>query len=132
LAFLESADDLGPETHLDAGDSARLLERLGCGPRALADAIATLPDPERDGERLWLVERCRRRLVAAMGDIDAELERLPTLPAALALAGSCFPIHVFVATVPAVRAWHAARGVPDDVSWATLADLVPRPGTFAR
>lgn len=123
LRFLEGADGPGPEASLDAGDAARLLERLGCGRKAVADAIATFPDPERDPERLWLIERCRRRLVAAIGDLDAELERLPVLPATLALAGSCFPIHVFVATVPAVRAWHAARGVPDDVSWATLADL---------
>jgi hypothetical protein len=32
-------------------------------------------------------------------------------------------IHVYIATVPTVRAWHSAPGVPDDVSWATLADL---------
>jgi hypothetical protein len=113
-----------------AVEAAHLLERLGCGPKTVADVVATLPDPERDPGRWWLLERCHRQLVAAMGDFDSDLSRFdpdlvrfPSLPAALSVAGRCFPIHVFVATVPAVRAWHTARGVPDRVSWATLADL---------
>lgn len=32
-------------------------------------------------------------------------------------------MYVFLAALPAVREWHTARGIPDDVSWVTLADL---------
>lgn len=119
-----------PLAPVPSDEAAHLLERLGCGPKAIADTVATLPDPERDPERWWLLERCHRQAVTAMGDFDSnlsrfdpELVRFPSLPTALGVAGGCFPIHVFVATVPAVRAWHGARGVPGDVSWATLVDL---------
>lgn len=128
LASLESPaegtlEPLAPLAPLGAVESAQLLERLGCPPQAVADVVATRPDPQLDPERWWLLERCHRRLVATMGDLDADPGRLLALPEALGLAGRCFPVHIFLATVPAVRAWHTTRGVPDDVSWATLADL---------
>jgi hypothetical protein len=90
---------------------------------SVADAICTFPTPERDPARWWLLDRSRRRLVAAMGDVDARVESWPDLPDRLGMAGYCFPLHLFAVATPAVRAWHAARGVPDDVSWATLGDL---------
>ncbi|MFC7306510.1 acyltransferase domain-containing protein [Streptomyces monticola] len=34
-----------------------------------------------------------------------------------------FPVYVFVAALPHIRAYHRARGVPDDVARRTLADL---------
>lgn len=123
LSPLPSPPFLSP---VPASEAAGLLERLGCGPKAISDVVSTLPDPDRDPELWWLLERCHRQLVATMGDLDVDLGRLPDLPAALGVVGSCFPIHLFLAAVPAVRAWHAALGVPDDVSWATLSDLSRR------
>jgi hypothetical protein len=32
-------------------------------------------------------------------------------------------VYVFLAAVEEIRGWHAAQGVPDQVSWDTLADL---------
>jgi hypothetical protein len=32
-------------------------------------------------------------------------------------------IQAFLETVPDIRRYHAERGIPDDISWATLADL---------
>ena len=60
--------------------------------------------------------------VAAMGDGDAAIA-CPSLPAGLGLKGRCFWIFVYAATVDDARRWHREHGVPDDVSWATLADL---------
>jgi hypothetical protein len=107
----------------DAEQSAALLRRLGCSDELVRDAVATLFSPASDPARSWLLERCRGRLLATMGDSAAPRGSWPQLPRALGAAGSCFHIHVFLATLAATRAWHSAHGVPDEVSWATLADL---------
>lgn len=106
-----------------AGKAAEWLARLGCPPEVVADAVATLPDPRRDPERRWLVERVGERLVETMGDPGAPRIPAPQLPPELGVAGGCFWIHVFLAVMPETLAWHAARGLPEEVSWATLADL---------
>lgn len=48
---------------------------------------------------------------------------LPVFPAAAGAMGRCFAVLVFVAALPYVRAYHRERGIPDDVSRRTLADL---------
>ncbi|MET9497539.1 acyltransferase domain-containing protein [Streptomyces sp. NPDC006552] len=48
---------------------------------------------------------------------------LPLFPAAAGALGRCFAVFVFVAALPHTRALHRARGIPDDVSRRTLADL---------
>jgi hypothetical protein len=104
-------------------EAALLLRRTGCSAAVVSDAVATLFSPESDPARAWLLERCHRRIVATMGDAAAPRGTWPQLPRRLGVAGECFYLHVFLATLAATRAWHAAHGVPDDVSWATLADL---------
>jgi hypothetical protein len=86
---------------------------------ALAGA---LPSPDRTPEVWWLLERCHRRIVADLGGI-APLPRWPPLPGTLGAHGRLFYASVFLAAVPDVRDWHRRRGIPDDVSWATLADF---------
>lgn len=113
----------GAAQALEPGRVRRLLARLGCSPSAVADVLATLPDARRAPARWWLVQASRARLCATMGEVETDIGRWPQLPAELGLEGRCFPLHLFAATVPAVRAWHRAHGVADDLSWATLADL---------
>ncbi|MEV1021582.1 acyltransferase domain-containing protein [Streptomyces sp. NPDC050264] len=48
---------------------------------------------------------------------------LPVFPAAAGALGRCFAVFVFVAALPYTRAHHRERGIPDDVSRRTLADL---------
>ncbi|GAA2288554.1 acyltransferase domain-containing protein [Streptomyces kunmingensis] len=48
---------------------------------------------------------------------------LPVFPAATGALGRCFAVFVFVAALPYTRAHHRERGIPDDVSRRTLADL---------
>jgi hypothetical protein len=100
-----------------------VLRRLGCSPEAVADTVETWPDAARDPERSWLLRRSHRRLLSSLGDFDAPYGPWPQLPEALGATGSCFYLHLFVATLPATRAWHEAHGIPDDISWTTLADL---------
>jgi hypothetical protein len=104
-------------------DVAAILSRVGCSDVAVADAVRTFPQPDHDGARWWLLDRSCRRLAATMGDVDSVVGRWPDLPDDLGVAGSCFPLHLFAVAAPAVRSWHAAKGIPDDVSWATFADL---------
>ncbi len=47
----------------------------------------------------------------------------PALPASVSLERRMFPAHLFMAALPHTRAWHSARGIPDEISWASLADL---------
>ncbi|MDA8295437.1 MAG: acyltransferase domain-containing protein [Actinomycetota bacterium] len=103
--------------------SAEILERLACPPEAVADAVATLPGPERDPERFFLLERCRARLLAGMGQPGLARGAWPQLPKSLGVPGGCFYLHLVLALFEDVRAEHRRLGVPDDVSWATLADL---------
>jgi hypothetical protein len=126
LAKLDAAGggDADPPVVLPSPDeTAALLLRLGCGPETIVDTVATRPDPDRDPERWWLIERGVRRLAGAMGDPAGDEHPWPHLPAALGVAGGCYYLHLFLAALPGVRAWHAAHDVPDDISWASLADL---------
>jgi hypothetical protein len=107
----------------DAERAAALLRRLGCPGEVVRDTAATLFSPAQDAARSWLLERCHRRLLATMGDAGATRGEWPQLPRRLGTAGRCFHLHVFLATLHATRAWHAERDVPEEVSWATLADL---------
>lgn len=99
------------------------LQSVWCSEETIADAVATWPDPERDPERWWLLERARHYLTSVLGDVDAAGGSWPQLPGALGPPGRCFYLHLYAATIPATRAWHEALGIPDDVSWATLRDV---------
>ena len=82
--------------------------RLGLDPEDAAAVRAASFPPAR-------VERYAAELRAAIGG----RERLEDWPAAEPL----FYPHVFLAALPDARAFHAERGIADEVSWATLADL---------
>jgi len=120
LAALPSGPRLEPLAPDPVGG---MLTDLGVDPATVADTVATIPTPDRDPERWWLVERCQQLLVDTMADLDADVGRWPDLPGALGAAGRCFPLHWYVATVPATRRWHAAHGVSCGISKASLSDL---------
>ncbi len=109
---------------VSAGD----LERLGLRPDDAADvraAVAVSAGREDDLAAIAeMVERLDRRLglLRTAGQGGAEVwAGLPNTSAQGAVG--VLPILALVAAVPDVRAFHAARGIADDVSWATLADL---------
>ncbi|HTN80887.1 MAG TPA: acyltransferase domain-containing protein [Acidimicrobiales bacterium] len=124
-AWLQSLDRVAPSATFalpDSDHAADLLALLAIPPEDADAVLSVWPDPERDPEIWWLLERCHARLVTAIGDVDAVVE-CPPLPRALGLRGRCFWVFAFASMVPVTRELHARRGVPDEVSRATLADL---------
>ena len=102
---------------------AEILERLTVVPSDAAELGEGLTRAETEPALMWLVERCRHRLVRDLGRFDAEVGEWPGLPDTLGAAGRYFYAYVFLAALDDVRAWHVQRGIPDGVSWATLSDL---------
>ncbi|HMK12110.1 MAG TPA: acyltransferase domain-containing protein [Acidimicrobiales bacterium] len=124
-AWLRALDDRETSPTFALPDRDHAADALGllAVPGEDVDAVLSVwPDPARDPEIWWLLERCHARFVAAMGDVDAFVE-CPPLPRALGLQGRCFWVFAFASMVPVTCDLHARRGVPDDISRATLADL---------
>jgi hypothetical protein len=113
----------GPWRPPSRAELSRLLERLAVAPDDAAEIGEGLSQIQIDPALRWLVEHCRHRLVRDLGRFDAEVGEWPGLPDALGAAGRYFYVYVFLAALGDVRSWHRLQGIPDDVSWATLADL---------
>jgi hypothetical protein len=123
LAGLEAIGPPAPSPVLPSpSDVFLLFERLGIIGADAADLTRAWPSPDRTQELWWLLERCHRCIVADLGG-TSELAPWPSLPRNLGAPGRFFYAYVFLAAVPDVRRWHRQRNIPDDVSWATLADL---------
>lgn len=75
-----------------------------------------------DTEAMTLLARCVARFVRDMGEMGKGWEP-PPFPASAGALGRLFHVYVFVAALPYVRAYHLGRGVPEEVSRRTLADL---------
>ncbi|TDD22076.1 hypothetical protein E1218_19985 [Kribbella turkmenica] len=78
-------------------------------------------DQDRDDAEAFQADRAvvddlADQLRAALGKLGQEPQlRMPDDPRN--------SVQAFLDTLPDVRRFHAERGIPDDVSWATLADL---------
>lgn len=108
---LPSRDDLAP-----------ILLDLAVPHEDIDGLIARLPTPERSPDVWWLLERATAELTTTMGAIDGP-PSFPVLPVALGPEGRFFFVYVFVAALPAARAFHKTRDVPVDISRRTFADL---------
>lgn len=104
-------------------DVASVLRCLAVRQADLDEILDALPEPGRQPELWWLLERCVAVLVGEMGRGGELSVAWPSLPATLGTVGRYFYVYVFAAAVPYVRDYHVEHGVPDAVSWATLADL---------
>lgn len=114
---------------LTAPSRPALLERLGItgedaaelGP--LADAAAA------DDELLAEITTIANALRSGAGleepalDLSARKERHDALQQRLAPGEGLLPILAFLVSTSTVRAWHAARGLDEQLSWQVLADL---------
>lgn len=128
--WAEGLDGFGepsPEVLLPPGDeAAELLGRLGVvGPDA-ADVVSTLPSPRTSPEWWWLLERSCHRLIQTMGQPAEPHSGWPSWVGGeevCSLERRCFMPHVFLAMMPRTMAWHRARGIGEDISWASMADL---------
>lgn len=88
----------------------------------IGDLVAALPTPDDTPEPWWLLRRCTHALVRELGVVEAA-PALPALPGGFGAARRYFYVYVFLAALPHVRGFHRNRGIPEDVSRLTLADL---------
>jgi GNAT-like C-terminal domain/N-acyltransferase N-terminal domain len=106
----------------ERNEATALLARLAVPVAQIDEAVSALPAIRDDPALRWLLGRCAQQLIGVMG-VNGPLQPWPALPEHLGLPGRYLYVMVFLATLPAVRRYHQQRGIPDDVSWATLADL---------
>ncbi|MBM2622944.1 DUF5596 domain-containing protein [Actinoplanes sp. LDG1-06] len=98
----------------DRDDVPELLERLAVRPDDAAGILAGWPSPQWTPELTWLLDRSTALVRADLGGHEW-LPPGPELPGYFAYA--------YLALIPVVRQYHRDHGIPDTVSWATLADL---------
>ena len=100
-----------------------IFERLAIDEQDQQELLAAWPSPETDPETWRSLGRAYRTLVDDLGgSAPLELSGAPALVESTAL-GRYFFVYVYLAALADVRRFHAKRGIRDDVSWATLADL---------
>jgi hypothetical protein len=112
----------------DTDELAEVLLDLGVPHEDINDLVRMRRRVTDDPELRQLLERSVDELVRGMGETGAPAEPLAPAEAAEVDWASgamqrCFPVYVFVATLPYTRAYHRERGIPADVSRRTLADL---------
>ncbi|MFI7340702.1 acyltransferase domain-containing protein [Streptomyces sp. NPDC050085] len=106
------------------------------GPLDLPDVLLDLSVPHEDIAQLLMLRRefdtsdeLRELLGRAVSGLLWHTDEpgagtgLPVFPATTGQLGRCFAVFVLVAALPYTRALHRERGIPDDVSRRTLADL---------
>jgi hypothetical protein len=104
----------------DSEAEARLI-RLGVAALDRAEMLAARPTPTGSPVLWWLLERIHRQLVDGIGRAGRML-RWPEL-AALGQAGRYLYPWALLSALGPVRDFHRERHIPDNVSWASLADL---------
>lgn len=132
-AWLTAVADLpsaGEFTLPDDAAADALLQWLGAAAIDRAETLSARPDPVEHPELWWVLDRAYRQLVATMGDTD--VLAWPLLPPDMGAVGRNAYVWLFLAAVPAVRAYHEKRGIPDEVSRASLADLGQQLGVHRR
>ncbi|BBC37334.1 hypothetical protein SGFS_086280 [Streptomyces graminofaciens] len=112
-----------PEVVLPEGDDLPdVLLDLAVPFEDVNDLVALRGALAADEEATLLLERCVRGLVRDMGEVGKGL-RLQQFPRESGPLGRYFHVFVLAAALPYVRAYHRERGIPDDISRRTLADL---------
>jgi hypothetical protein len=108
----------------DPAERAALLGRLAVPALDADEILASWPDPDKTD--VWrLVDRLRSRIVEPMGNPAAPPVpfRPPRAEADADAWRRWLPVLAYLAALPDVRAYHRERAIPDEISWATLADL---------
>ncbi|MEU5781051.1 acyltransferase domain-containing protein [Micromonospora lupini] len=106
-------------------DAPALLDRLAVRPDDADEIMAGWPDAESPlwtPELRWLLDRTIALVRADLGGY-VWLPPGPELPRDRGPAWRHLYVYAYLALVDVVRAYHRDHGVPDGVSWVTLADL---------
>ncbi|WP_433533849.1 acyltransferase domain-containing protein [Micromonospora sp. CA-249363] len=106
-------------------DAPAILDRLAVPSDDATEIMAGWPDdgsPLWTPELRWLLDRSIALVRADLGGYTW-LPPGPELPRDRGLAWRHLYVYAYLALVEVVRGYHRDHGVPDAVSWATLADL---------
>lgn len=98
-----------------------IFERLDIAPEDQREIRDAWPSRDSDPDTWASLERAYHVLVDDMGGV-ASLE-LPGPPVESTPLGRYFFVYVYLAALADVRRFHKQRGIPDEVSWATLSDI---------
>jgi hypothetical protein len=98
-----------------------IFERLAIDERDREEILAAWPSPETDRETWRALDSAHATLVNDLGGVEP-LE-LPGLATDRTPLGRYFFVYVYLAALADVRRFHTQRRIPEDISWATLADL---------
>lgn len=99
-----------------------VLRSLAIPEEDIPGIVETVPDAQAEPELRWYLERSASSLVERMGAIDPPLTFVP-LQDPHDWRHRYFYVQVFVAVFPHVMTWLRARGIPDEIAAASLADL---------
>ena len=123
--ILDTWDALGapaePVVLPDRGEVIRALHRMGADEIDVADVVAARPDAQADPELWWLIERCVHQLRTDMG--GQGMLSWPSLASRRVPKERLAYLWAFLVHLPAALEYHASRGVSEEVSWATFADV---------
>jgi hypothetical protein len=98
-----------------------IFERLDISGEDQREILAAWPSSESDPHTWSSLKRAYETLVNDLGGF-APLE-LPGPSVESTPLGRYFFVYVYLAALADVRRFHAQRRIPDEISWATLADL---------
>src|SRR5205823_4085582 len=108
-----------PSSLPDEKTAHEILRGLDVPPPAVDEIVAAMPSSDSDPEAWWLLERCYWALVCD----DPSPPPWPAPWVTPAAFTRYFHIYVFLAALPDVLRKHAARGIPPEITWATLGDV---------
>ncbi|QKW13814.1 acyltransferase domain-containing protein [Verrucosispora sp. NA02020] len=106
-------------------DAPEILDRLAVRPDDAAEILAGWPDPDSalwTPELRWLLDRSIALVRADLGGHEW-LPPGPEVPRDRGPAWRHLYVYAYLALLDVVRAFHRDHGVPEAVSWTTLADL---------
>ena len=103
-------------------DAPAILDRLAVPPDDVGEIMAGWPGPSWTPELTWLLDRSIALVRADLGGHDW-LAPGPELPRDRGPAWRHLYVYGYLALLDVVRGYHRDHGIPDDVSWTSLADL---------
>jgi hypothetical protein len=105
----------------DRGYLPAIFERLAISKQEQNEILAAWPSREADPDTWSSLERAYETLVKDLGGFGSLA--LPGPAVESTPLGRYFFVYVYLAALADVRRFHAQRHIPDEISWATLADL---------
>ncbi|QKW09914.1 DUF5596 domain-containing protein [Streptomyces sp. NA04227] len=126
LGWFMALEDTGPPAEPvvlpTAEEAYALLEDLEVPERDRDAIVDSLPVLAEDPVLRWILERAHQTLLTTMGHQGGQTA-LHALPYEHSDAARYFYVHLFLVTLPATRRFHAAHGIPEEITRHTMTQL---------